>query len=333
MPTPRNRSRGPLELAVALLAILAFASAAQQGRAEPVASRTQPAAQTVPTESGAPIDAPARSWALRVPSADKVVFRGDVSYDAAGMGTGAMVYPVPGAAGLLVAVIAHGLVTNDLRQRQKDRMQLEADRVLEPFEPVLDAFTNQQLMVAGLQRTSVGGRKRVLAPAEPAGADWLIESAPVFSMTQDQRALVLDNALRIFSPGSTTVSYAQTIRVVSAPLVVPAPTTQPEAPNPPGVAPLWLQSQGRLLIDESTALIAESLDVALTDAVKPVGEANAPYQTFRYPQGGSERMERAQLDVEHCGRTLVRTLRGGLWSIPIGAQDGDARCTARLSGR
>lgn len=273
-------------------------------------------------------DAPMRLWSLRLPSVDKVVYRGGVSHDAAGMGTGAMLYVVPGPVGLLAAVLAHGLVTNAARQKQKDELQLVADRVLEPFAPVLDSFTHQQLMQAGLQRMSVGGSKRLLAVAEPAGTDWLIESAPVFSMTQDQSALVLDNAVRIFAPGASTVAYAQTVRVVSAPLIVPLPMTPPQGPSPSTAVPLWLESQGRRLTDESAALFAESMDIALTDAVARVGDEKAAHKTFRYPEGGSERMERAQPVAERCGRTLIRTLRGWLMSIPVGLPGGSGLCPA-----
>lgn len=273
-------------------------------------------------------DAPMRSWSLRLPSVDKVVYRGGVSHDAAGMGTGAMLYVVPGPVGLLAAVLAHGLVTNTARQKQKDEMQLAADQVLEPLMPVLGSFTHLQLMQAGLQRTVVGGSKRLRSATEPAGTDWLIESAPVFSVTQDQSALVLDNALRIFAPGASTVAYAQTVRVVSAPLVVPAATTLPQSANASAVVLVWLESQGRRLTDESAALFAESMDIALTDAVARVGDENAAHKTFRYPEGGSERMERAQPVAERCGRTLIRTLRGWLMSIPVGLPAGSGPCPA-----
>ena len=308
-------------LAGTLLAAWSIGSVAQTASASAVPAASAP-------EPGGLNDASMRSWSLRLPSVDKVVYRGGVSHDAAGMGTGAMLYVVPGPVGFLAAVLAHGLVTNAARQKQKDEMQLAADRVLEPFAPVLGSFTHQQLMQAGLQRMSVGGSRRLLPVAESAGTDWLIESAPIFSMTQDQSALVLDNALRIFAPGSSNVTYAQTVRVVSAPLIVPAPATLPRDPNESAAVPMWLESQGRRLTDESAALFAESMDIALTDAVTRVGDEKAAHKTFRYPEGGSERMERAQPVAERCGRTLIRTLRGWLMSIPVGPPAGSGLCPA-----
>ena len=356
---PRRRS-GRLRCAALPLALVALGCAAQTAAAIPAADAQKPAVSDLPAA------APQRAWALRLPSVERVVFRGGVSHDAAGIGTGSFLYPAPNAAGLLVAIIAHGFVSSGLRQKQKDQMQLEANRVLEPFEPVLSGFTHQQLMQAGLTRMSSQGGKRLLGAAEPAGADWLIESAPVYSMTQDQSALVLDNVLRIFAPGSATVTYAQTVRVVSAPIVVAVSMPPPDATMPPAAAasaaepaasaapaaaasaaagadlvapvvsvfvPMWLESRGQRLTEESAALFAESLDIALSDAAAALGDKNAPQKTFRYREGGVEKMERAQWAAERCGRTVIRTLRGWLMSIPVGAGAGDvdARCAVRAA--
>jgi len=249
------------------------------------------------------------------------------------MGTGAMMYPAPNPVGLLAAILTHSLISTSARESQKNQMQLEADKVLQPFETVLGTFTNRRLMEEGLRKMTTGEPRRVVAPVEPVGADWLIESAPVFSMTQDRSALVLDNAVRIFAPGSSKVAYAQTVRVVSSPL---APSSLPsgsaasapaEAASAPEVTPMWLESDGRRLIDSSVALFAESLDVALEQASISAVDAAAPHRTFRYPEGGSEKMERAQLVSERCGRTLIRTLRGWLMSIP---NPGEAGCSSKL---
>jgi hypothetical protein len=44
-----------------------------------------------------------------------------------------------------------------------------------------------------------------------------------------------------------------------------------------------------------------------------------PFRTIRYLEGTAEKMERAQLINEHCGRLLIKTLRGSLMSVPAKA--------------
>ena len=45
------------------------------------------------------------SWLLRLPEDDKVAFAGAVSLDQAGLGTGQILYPVPGLVGLFAAIV------------------------------------------------------------------------------------------------------------------------------------------------------------------------------------------------------------------------------------
>lgn len=334
----QRRRHGP---AIATVLLTACAAHSMAQPAEPGASTALPNAPIAPS-ANAGSAAAQRTWSLRLPAVDRVEFRGSVSADPAGLGTSAMVYPAPGVAGLLVAMAVHGLVNSSRLQNQQDQLRQADSQVLQPYEPVLAAFTHRQLMQAGVQKMSAPGGKRLLAASESAGGDWLVESTPVFSMTQDQRALVLDNTVRIVAPGSSKTTYAQTIRWVSAALAAPAPPTatnapadsasaaapdpltptdQPPAPEVDGIAALWLESQGLRLTDVSSSLFAATLDVAFNDALTPLGDVQAAHKTFRYFEGGREKMERAQLVSQRCDRTLIRTLRGWLMSIPTPATD------------
>ncbi|MFT3955962.1 MAG: hypothetical protein QM722_16715 [Piscinibacter sp.] len=259
-----------------------------------------------------------RGWALKPPSVEKVVFRGVVNRDAAGLGTGAMLYPAPNAAGLLAAILTHGLLSEGAKQSQKEKLQAEANEVLAPFEGVLGGFTNVQLIRDALPRQKSSGSRRLLGLDDNPGQDWVVEAAPVFSMTRDQRALVLDTAVRIYAPATADAAYAQTIRVVSRPVDTPAADAQ-------AVQAHWLTDGGRRLTDESAALLALSLDVAMDDLQQAAAPAEAPQRTFRYAEGGSEKMERGSLVASACGRLLIRTLRGWLMSVPV-PTEGNPAC-------
>ena len=95
--------------------------------------------------------------------------------------------------------------------------------------------------------------------------------------------------------------------------------------------PVWLAEGGRLLSDQSAALLAESFELAVSDFTLPAFDDKTPHETFRYAEGGIERMERAQLVKERCDRTLIRTLRGDLKSIPAAAQEPNAGCSLNAS--
>lgn len=308
---------GPGAFAALFAAVCACVALPVQAQVEGGAvAAAVPAAATAsgPVASG-------RAWAVRRPSIDAVVFRGVVSYDAAGMGTGSMLYPAPNAAGLLAAILTHSLLNESAKKAQRDRIQADADAVLTTYQPVLSGFTNETLIMGALPLIKAPGTRRLVDASGADAGDWSIETAPVFSMTRDQRAIVLDNAVRIYAPGTTVAAYAQTIRVVATPLGDPVDDS--------GVPAVWLAEQGRRLTDESALLLAESLDVAIGEATGASPVADLPHRTFRYFEGGSEKMERAQLVQQRCERALIRTLRGWLMSIPVRTSGEMQDCPAR----
>lgn len=249
-------------------------------------------------------------WSLRVPSEDPVVYRGALSLDNAGSGPGGMLYPAPGVAGLIAAVITHAAIVDSVKTAEKSRLQEEADRVLISFREQLKDFRYPRLMKMALERVSGTGRKTLTAPQEPA-AGWLFTSAPVFSLTQDRRALILDNTLALFAPGeaSRTPAHTVTVRVVSRPRAELEPDQAWEAPA----------GEATALQEESAQLLAHSLMLALRDAGRTDRTAGAA-KTVRYAEGGTSRVERAEPLETLCERRVLRTLRGWLLSVPVAAE-------------
>lgn len=246
-------------------------------------------------------------WSLRLPMTEPVAFRGVVSMDAAGSKSGTMLYPAPSAAGFLAALITHGLLVESMKSVEKQALQAAADKVLTPYLPLLEGFRHQELMTRALARTISAGDKRLVAPTEPLGGRWLVESGPLFSMTQDRRALILDNAVAIWRPGdSDKPAYQAVIRVVS------------QARAQAEVEQVWSERNGEPIREEAASLLAHSLDLALKDAARNGLADEAPFKTVRYVEGQHEKIERAQLVSRACHRQVVRTLRGWLLSVPAG---------------
>lgn len=238
-------------------------------------------------------------WSIQLPVTDPVAFRGQPNFDGAGVGTGPMSYPAPNAAGFLAAVIVHGLINESVKREQKNKLQQEADRVLEPYRTVLARLTHAEL-ARGAQ-----------AMPEAQGEAWQIESVPVFTMTQDQAALVLDNAVSVRRTGSAAPAYQSVIRVVSIPLSDAEP------------AAYWSRDDGAMLRQVTSLLMRESMELAVAMAAKPTPEGSGMAKTFRYLEGKAERVERATLVSEGCMRRVLLTLRETLLSVPFAA-DSDA---------
>lgn len=235
------------------------------------------------------------------PVADRPVFRGVVSYDSAGGGTGQMLYPAPGVAGLLVAVLTHAAINESVRSAETKRIEDAADEVLQPFTPVIEKLTWQELQQSALARLDVGAARRLVPAGESAADAWVIDAQPVFRMTQDRRALVAEAVVRVFDADAQAPVAERAVRVVS-----PSVTAQ-EAEA------YWRADAGMRLHETSAALAAEAIRAALLDIQ---AAPDQPQRTVRFREGTVDRFERAMPVDERCGRVVLRTLRGGVMSVP-----------------
>ena len=246
------------------------------------------------------------SWSLRLPEIENVLYQGVVNHDGAGTGTGSMFYPAPNIAGFLAALITHGIINESVKSSQKTKLQEDADKVLLPYRAVLANYSYKELMQQGLTRILVGSGKKLIGHTEKATTSWLVESTPVFSMTQDHSAIIIDNLISIYAPNQPeAVVYQQVVRAVSQPW------------SGADLVNYWSVENGRVLKEMSVSLFVESVDIALNDAINKAKPNNLPHKTFRYLEGRNEKMERGQLISEQCDRVVIRTLRDAPMSIPV----------------
>ena len=243
------------------------------------------------------------NWSLRLPKLERVSYQGVAELDAAAR-SGNMMYPAPNLAGFLAAIATHALVESSVQARNRERVQSEADRVLERYRPVLDGYTSRALMERALRAIPSGGNRRLIGPEEAAGSDWVVDSASVFFMTRDERALIVETGVALRAPGATAAAYETIVKVVSRPR------------DGDDLHAVWSANDGEQLKEESAKLLGHAIDIALRDAGGAFGRVDAPHRTYRYPEGAIERMERASLVADLCDRRVVKTLRGWLLSIP-----------------
>lgn len=258
-------------------------------------------------------------WTLQLPEDEKVMYKGVLSYDATGPNGSGMLYPAPNAGGFLAGLITHAIILESMKSRQKTAAQEAADKVLTPFTDVIQNYTYLELMQRAVEKMAPPQTVQLIPYAEKPQNEWLIQSVPVFSLTQDQTALVLDNVISISQPGAA--SYVNTIRIVSAPS---------QAPN---LVQYWSANQGEKLKSLSVGLVADSLQIAMKGANGSFGGETPTYKTVRYLEGKTEKMERAQLLGEQCNRVLIKTLRGWLMSVPVERTDAGPTLCAGASAR
>src|SRR5258708_6934425 len=281
--------------------ILAIASLALTAWTVPAS-----AAEEIPTDQE--ITIPALS--LRVPKEDLVSFAALANEDTVVGQPGYMMYfgPLPAA---LVGVVAHGVIESQKQARERKSKNSLSDLVLAPYQPSLSHFTNAELMRRTLDGLTTHGDKALIPFAERAGPGWLIECSPQFFMTQDARALVLQNSIVIHSPDAASpATFKNVVEVVARPRA----SVGEDSEN------TWMIQDGALLASTSVDLLRESVSLALSDLHGDFAGHAAMYHTVRYPRGGRERMERAQILRESRERVVLKTLRGWIMSVPVAVE-------------
>jgi hypothetical protein len=247
---------------------------------------------------------PSPPLVMTIPKGIAPVWHGIGAEEAAGTSGMAMLYPAPNAGGLLVAILTHAAIVQGERSSDRATRQTEADKVLEPHGATIAALSAESLLAAARERLP----KLVLE----ASRGLIVEIAPRYSLSGDQRTLVLDNALRVHTAGKPQeIRFENTVRVVSTPC---------EADDP---AAYWAAEAGSALKNESIAMLAHSLQVALIPLAPTDPRA---FRTQRYRFGQSEKMERGQPVASGCERIVLRTLRDWLMSVPIAPTEGASPC-------
>jgi hypothetical protein len=246
--------------------------------------------------------------ALRIPKERLVSFSGVVSYDAAGSRPGYMLYPAPDPISAVAGLITHGVIVGLQRKHEKTQIREAANEVLAPYETVLERFTNADLMRRALDALEIQGNKVLVSATDVAVPGVLVECQPAYFMTQDGRALVLENTIVVrrsevkAGPPNTT-----TVKVVGLPL--------PETDS--NVEAYWMADEGDALQTVSVNLLRDSLVLALRGMEVSAASGAADFRTVRYREGGAEKMERARIINESESRLVLRNLRGWILAVPI----------------
>jgi len=258
---------------------------------------------------------------LRIPREEKVSLAAIPNDDTVKGEPGSMLYYGPPAAALL-GVVAHGLIESHRQAKEKKNRNSMVDIVLVPYQPTLSRLTNSELMRLALQGLTTRGEKSLIGFSEPAGPGWLIECSPKFFMTQDARALVLENSIVIHSPAaSSPATFKNVVAVVGR----PRERVGPDSEN------TWMIQEGGMLKAEIVDLTRESVDLALGELHGEFDGHAADYHTVRFAQGGAEKMERAQILKQTPQRVVLKTLRGWIMSVPAGADPSSAPANVTAS--
>lgn len=218
-----------------------------------------------------------------------------------------------GIVGLFAQIATHAAVNSNLQDAKLSQQQQTANNVLRPLESALSTMTNQ-LLVHQSDRIQFNG----------SGAD-VIQSKPIFFMSQDSKTLILRHLVTIELPAAKSSRKAAT-RYQN--IIEVASTSNTEAKP----SEYWTAEQGATFKQTATALYEKSLQIVWDDVQGKLGK-NVSDQTLSFQFGSQVRTERGKLLQQDCNYALIRNLRGWLMAIPTAAlQNSPVVCQAPGTG-
>lgn len=231
-------------------------------------------------------------------------------------------YPAPNAAGLIAALITHGLINETAKKNQKENLERMSLEALRPYASILNDYHHRELMQTALNNSLIPGEKTLIDHTESPVADFVITSLPKFFFTQDQSTIILDNIISVSRQGIEKPVFQNTIRVIS------------NASTEKDFVTYWSQNNGTKLKEVSSNIFAQSLELAALQLNNAFPQ-EAAEKTIRYMQGNMQKMERGTLLYQGCKRMIVKTLRGSLMSIPVkldNVNNESSKCSPALLG-
>lgn len=243
----------------------------------------------------------------RLPGTESIVWQGMLPNEggAVQMGQQIGLYPVgnAGLAGLIVAVATHAAISQMQQSEEKKRAQKAADLALSPFQPALGEWKMAELRAAVVLAARQANLTLLGDDQSPAGTGIFIETVPLFSMSLDHAVLVLDAQIRVGRLGEKIPEKEVMIRVISTPLDIADPRAY------------WAKDESQMIKRAASEMMKHVLQLSTSTSIW-VAPQETSVKTFRYLQGTTQRIERAEELQSDCARLILRNLRQSIMSVP-----------------
>jgi hypothetical protein len=234
-------------------------------------------------------------------ASETILLRGASSNDRGDGAPGGMLYFAGSPVGFLAQVFVHALLQSSANDSRQKAAQVEADRVVQPFLPLIESWNKSDLL-AQAQKLS-GISKSLNADSLPTPSKEANHLEFGFTVSQDQQSWSVDLILSPKDPKSKSADKVFSVRAI-------APTSTSEE-----TVELLLANDGSLLRSKVTELLAEALMLLPSEQVYSKLEP-APERTLRFQDGQKTRIERGSLIAEDCERLIFKSLRNVIVSAP-----------------
>jgi len=222
---------------------------------------------------------------------DNAIKSGNIMYDGSA-----------GAGGVIAQILTHAAINSNMKNSKLSKQQIEANKVLEPFQGILKGYTQDALIHDG------NDYRFLFKDVGNNSSSLILDSYPVFYMSQDMRLLTLKHVVKVYRYEDKGIVYQNLIEVIS-PLIESGDLIE------------QLRSeQGSLLKNKLKDLYKDSLSLVISD-LKGEYKASEAQKSFRIYSGDKMRIERGVGVAKKDDLIVIRNLRGWLVSFPYDSRN------------
>ena len=212
-----------------------------------------------------------------------------------------------GAAGLLVQIFAHAAISNSVQKKKAAAKQVEANKVLMPYDSVMHKVTHKSLFDYSMISSMGQGFNVVDAQQESSvlPGEVAVKLTPRFYLAPDQRAIMMRMDINAYQVSAQNKSlYTRSIKVISK---------QIEAES---VEDEWLGGVPSQFENTVHGLFDEGLEFLISDFLSVKSKDESVYKTYSFQFGDHWRYERAIQVREACDRLYLKDLKKNFVIIP-----------------
>lgn len=248
---------------------------------------------------------------IKMPWALPVKFSGELdlgNIDSVG-GNGGYVSDY-GLGGAVVAaqLIGQAIGTNSAKNKRYEAAKNEADKILEPYSEQLLKFDHGELW-HGLDKSAFTSPVHAFSDNQDRINATIIEIKPEFILTQNQKALILENNVSVYNESTPDLILYQNRYIIVSDSVdneVIGNYWSDEEYQP-------FKSVGLELFNASIQLVNKTINQSIS--------AKEAQRTHRYLLGEQKQFERGSLVRESCDRLTIKNLHGHIVNAPKLSED------------
>ena len=212
---------------------------------------------------------------------------------------GSMIYLADaGIEGLIIQILVHGLVANEVKKKKQLQAQQEADRVLAAYDQPIGRNTHHRLVKFALRNYPRDDLTFSVIGNDTPDEDFIVaETSPSFFMSQDEKTIVLRHRLKAsLSSAPDEVIFENSARTSSS--------------RPYQGTDGWFGDSDAAFRATTQRLYSVTFKALIRELYGRLNNQASNEKTYKYYIGDERFYERASQIEETCRSRMIRNLRG-----------------------